>query len=330
MPPVRRLAFFGTPDFAVPTLDALVRAGRAPLLVVCQPDRPAGRGGRLAQPPVARYAVAASLPLVQPEKVRDPEFLAKIEALELDVAIVVAFGQIFPVRLLDAPRLGCVNLHASLLPAYRGAAPIQAAIAAGDAETGVTAMRMEKGLDSGPILLIERLAIGPDETAGELAPRLAEVGAQLILTTLERLEEGDLEPVRQDDERATYAPRIAKEAGRVDWSLSARALADRLRAYTPWPGLTAQLSGEPVKIVRARARRTPEATSMGASMDGVDREISVDSTAGTILGVADGALRVACGEGVLEILELQRPGRRPLPAADFANGERLSAGARFS
>lgn len=317
MPQISRLAFFGTPDFAVPTLDALVRAGRAPLLVVAQPDRPAGRGGRLQQPPVARYAVASSLPLAQPEKVRDPEFLARIEALALDVGIVVAFGQIFPARLLEAPRFGCINLHASLLPAYRGAAPIQGAIAAGEATTGVTTMRMELGLDSGPVLLQEEVEIGPEETAAELSPRLAEVGARLILRTLERLEAGDLEAIPQDDGRATYAPRIAKEAGRVSWSLPARTLADRLRAFTPWPGLSAELSGAPVKIVRARA--LPQEAS--------------DAAPGTVVAVstgAEGALHVACGEGVLALLELQRPGRRALSAADFANGERIAVGARFS
>lgn len=317
MPQISRLAFFGTPDFAVPTLDALVRAGRVPSLVVAQPDRPAGRGGRLQQPPVARFAVAANLPLAQPEKVRDPEFLARIEALGLDVGIVVAFGQIFPARLLAAPRFGCINLHASLLPAFRGAAPIQGAIAAGEATTGVTTMRMELGLDSGPILLQQEVDIGPEETAAELSPRLAEVGARLILRTLERLEAGDLEAIPQDDGRATYAPRITKDAGKVDWSLPARTLADRLRAFTPWPGLSAELAGAPVKIARARA--LPQEAA--------------DAAPGTVIATsqgADGALHIACGEGVLALLELQRAGRRALSAADFANGERIAAGARFS
>ena len=318
MQQISRLAFFGTPDFAVPTLDALVRSGRAPLLVVAQPDRPAGRGGRLQQPPVARYASVENLPLAQVEKVRDPEFLARVEALNLDVAIVVAFGQIFPARLLAAPRLGCVNLHASLMPAYRGAAPIQAAIAAGETATGVTTMRMEKGLDTGPILLQEEVAIGVDETAAELSPRLAAVGARLILETLDRLEDGDLAAVAQDDSQASYAPRLAKDAGRIDWSLPARTLADRLRAYTPWPGLSAELSGTPVKIVRAKALAGAAPRSTGP---------------GTVIALPDGelgALHVACGDGVLALLELQRPGRRPLPAADFTNGERIAVGARFS
>ena len=325
MPQISRLAFFGTPDFAVPTLDALVRAGRAPLLVVAQPDRPAGRGGRLQQPPVARYAGAENLPLAQPEKVRDPEFLSRIEALDLDVAIVVAFGQIFPARLLAAPRLGCINLHASLLPAYRGAAPIQAAIAAGETATGVTTMRMEQGLDTGPILLQEKVTIGPTETAAELSPRLAAVGARLILETLARLEADDLAAVAQEDEHASYAPRLAKDAGRIDWSLPARTLADRLRAFTPWPGLTAELAGTPVKIVRARA--LPGAAPRSAAPGTVIALVTA-TTDGALDAL--GALHVACGDGVLALLELQRPGRRPLLAADFANGERIVAGARFS
>ncbi|HEV7670585.1 MAG TPA: methionyl-tRNA formyltransferase [Thermoanaerobaculia bacterium] len=316
MPQISRLAFFGTPDFAVPTLDALVRAGRAPLLVVAQPDRPAGRGGRVQQPPVARYALAESLLLAQPEKVRDPEFLARIEALDLDVGIVVAFGQIFPTRLLAAPRLGCINLHASLLPAYRGAAPIQAAIAAGETATGVTTMRMEQGLDTGPILLQDKIEIGADETAAELSPRLAAVGARLILQTLDRLEAGDLAVEPQDDTRASYAPRLAKDAGRIDWSLSARTLADRLRAFTPWPGLSAELAGTPVKILRARALAS---------------SASDPAPPGTVVALAEDGLHVACGAGgVLALAELQRPGRRPLSAVDFVNGERIAIGARFT
>ncbi|HXU45499.1 MAG TPA: methionyl-tRNA formyltransferase [Thermoanaerobaculia bacterium] len=315
MAPIARLAFFGTPDFAVPTLAALVNAGRRPLLVVAQPDRPAGRGRSLQKPPVARFAEHAGLALEQPESVRDPEFLARLEALALDVAVVVAFGQIFPVRLLEAPRLGCVNVHASLLPAYRGAAPIQAAVAAGATETGVTTMRMEKGLDSGPIYLERSLAIGPEETSGELSTRLATEGASLLLETLDRLETGDLEARPQADALATYAPRLDREAGRADWSLPAARLADRLRAFTPWPGLTARLRGEPVKIVAARA--APGAATL--------------EPAGSWLGLVDGALHVACGEGsVLAVSELQRPGRRALAAADFANGERLARGECFA
>jgi len=230
--------------------------------------------------------------------------------------VVVAFGQIFPRGLLGLPRHGCINLHASLLPRWRGAAPIQAAIAAGEERTGVTTMQMEAGLDSGPILLQEELAIGPDETAAELSRRLATAGAALVVRTLEALERGGLVPQPQDAAQVTYAPRLTRDSGRADWTLPARALRDRLRAYTPWPGLTAELGGAPVKLVRARV---------------LPAMASSNPEPGTILGLRDGCLAVACGGGsVLGIEELQRPGRKALRAADFVNGERLRAGDRFS
>ncbi len=202
MPGLGRILFFGTPDFAVPTLAALVEAGWAPVRVVTQPSRPVGRGRGLQDPPVAAWARAHGLEVTQPERVRHPDFLAEAAALAPDVAVVVAFGQIFPRALLDLPRHGCVNLHASLLPRWRGAAPIQAAVAAGEARTGVATMRMEEGLDTGPILLEEETAIGPDETADELSRRLAELGGKLMVRTLHELEAGGLVPRPQDVPKA--------------------------------------------------------------------------------------------------------------------------------
>jgi methionyl-tRNA formyltransferase len=320
---IERIVFFGTPEFAVPALAALVEAGRQPLRVVAQPSRPVGRGHRrdqLQDPPVAAWARGHGLAVTQPETVRDPAFLAQMRELAPDVAVVVAFGQIFPRDLLALPRLGCVNVHASLLPRWRGAAPIQAAIAgsagsaAGDARTGVTTMLMEAGLDTGPMLLQEETEIGPEETAGELSRRLSEMGGRLLVRTLERLERGDLAPRPQDPEAATYAPRLTRESGRVDWTRPAGEIAARLRAYTPWPGLSAELGGRPVKLTRVEI--LPE-TKAGAP--------------GTFLGMRDGRLAVVCGEGtVLGLAELQRPGRKPLKGADFANGERLRAGEPFS
>jgi methionyl-tRNA formyltransferase len=315
--PIERIVFFGTPDFAVPTLAALVDAGRRPVRVVTQPARPVGRGyrrDRLQDPPVAAWARERGLPVTQPEKVRDPAFLAGMKDLAPDVAVVVAFGQIFPRDLLALPRLGCVNLHASLLPRWRGAAPIQAAIAAGDERTGVTTMLMEAGLDTGPMLLREETEIGPEETAGELSQRLAGMGGRLLVRTLERLERGDLAPRPQDPEAATYAPRLTREDGRVDWTRPARGIAARLRAFTPWPGQSAMLNGEPVKLVRVEVLQE-----------------TTEAIPGTFLGMRDGRLAVACGEGsVLGIAELQRPGRKPLKGSDFANGERLRSGEPFS
>ncbi|HVT59362.1 MAG TPA: methionyl-tRNA formyltransferase [Thermoanaerobaculia bacterium] len=318
MPLASPLVFFGTPEFALPTLAALAGAGRAPLRVVTQPCRPAGRGQRIRPSPVAQWAVEHGLPVLQPERVREPGFLAELAALRPAVAVVVAFGQIFPRPLLELPDQGCINLHASLLPLYRGASPIQAAVAAGETVTGVTTMLMEEGLDSGPILLQEETPIGPRETAGELGGRLAQMGGRLMLETLSRLERGELVPRPQDAARATFAPRLTRASGRVDWTASAAALANRLRAFTPWPGLTAELRGAPVKLLRVEP--LPEPAAPGAP------------AAGTILGLrGGGSLAVACGDGsTLGIEELQRPGRRAQPAAEFVHGERLRPGESFT
>ena len=309
-----RILFFGTPEFAVPTLAALVAAGKAPVRIVSQPARPAGRGRQTLDPPVASWARAQGLEVTQPERVRHPDFLAQAAAFAPDLAVVVAFGQIFPRELLDLPAHGCINLHASLLPRWRGASPIQAAIAAGDPRTGLTTMLMEEGLDSGPILLQEETEIGPGETAGELSHRLAEMGGGLMVRTLEGLERGGLAPRPQPKEGVTYAPRLTRDSGRIDWTLEAGEIHNRLRAYTPWPGLTAQLRGEPVKILAAE----PQAGD------------SEGAVPGAVLGLRVGRLAVACGGGVLALGELQRPGKRSLPAADFVNGERLRAGEVFS
>jgi len=318
MPGIDRIIFFGTPEFAVPTLAALVDAGRAPVRVVAQPSRPAGRGRRPLDPPVAAWAREHGLEVTQPERVRDPAFLEEMAALAPDLAVVVAFGQIFPRALLDLPRHGCVNLHASLLPRWRGASPIQAAVAAGDARTGLTTMRMEAGLDSGPILLQEETEVGPDETADALARGLAEMGGRLMVATIERLERGGLEPRPQPEEGVTFAPKLTRDSGHADWRLAARDIYDRWRAYTPWPGLASGLRGEPVKVIAAEVLDGAEGDAAGAAP-------------GTILGLRGGRLAVACGGGtVLGLTELQRPGKRALRAADFVNGERLRAGESFS
>lgn len=316
-----RIVFFGTPEFALPTLDALEGAGWPPAWVVTQPDRPAGRGRQLQVSPVGRWAESRGIPTLKPLKVRAPEVLDRISTLfpdgPPDVAVVVAFGQIFPQALLDLPRFGCINLHASLLPKYRGAAPIQAAIAAGETVTGNTTMQMEAGLDSGPILLQEELAIGPSETAGELFPRLAAAGGGLMVRTLERRVRGDLVPRPQDPALATYAPRLTRESGQVDWSLAAAEIGCRLRAYTPWPGLASVLRGRPVKLVKGGV--LPEATG---------------AAPGTVLGLREGRLAVAAGNGsVFGVELLQRPDKPARSAADFVNGERLvldpASGERF-
>ena len=312
--PIERLAFFGTPAFALPTLQALVEAGRVPVVVVTQPDRPAGRGQLVQEGAVARWARQQEIEVWQPSRVRDADAIERVRALELDLIVVAAFGQIFPRELLAAPRLGCVNVHASLLPRHRGAAPVQAALLAGDAATGVSIMRMEEGLDTGPVLLRGCTRIVGHETAGELLPRLAHMGAALMLEALAGLETGTVIEMPQSSEGVTYAPRLTKEQGRVDWSQSALAVSRQLRALTPWPGASAELASSPIKLLA-----------------GKPLEESSSEPAGSLLGMRNGALAVACGEGtVFGIERLQRPGRRPLAAAELLRGERLEADARFS
>ncbi len=262
---------------------------------------------------MARWAMERGIPVSQPRRVRARSFRELATADPPDVAVVVAFGQIFPEWLLELPRLGCVNLHGSLLPAYRGAGPIQAAIANGETVTGVTTMLMEMALDSGPVLQQRSTPIGPEETSSELGERLATIGAELMVETIGLLEAGAIEPQPQDDSLATFAPLLSKEDGRVDWELEAEAIFNRLRAYTPWPGLTTLLRNESVKIGWARV--------VGSEQQGEP---------GEILGLLDGRLAVACGGGtVLGLERLQRAGRKALAAAEFANGERLTPGERF-
>jgi len=314
------LVFFGTPEFAVPTLEALAAADRMPALVVTQPSRPAGRGNQPQLPPVARWARERGLPLLQPERVRSPELLSELAAVRPAVAVVVAFGQIFPRELLLLPVHGCLNLHASLLPLYRGAAPIQAAIAAGDERTGVTVMRMEEGLDSGPILLQAETAIGAAETAGELSSRLAALGASLMVAALDRLERGDLAESPQDAARATLAPRLRRASARASWSVTAAELSNQLRAHTPWPGMTAELRGAPIKLLRALPLPSPPPSPASGPAE-----------PGTYLGLTPAGIAVACGAGTaLAVSALQRPGRKAQRAGDFVNGERLRPGERFS
>jgi len=309
---IERLVFFGTPAFAVPALEALVAAGRRPLLVVSQPARPAGREQRPAEPPVAERALQLGLAVAQPARVRDQEFLSELAGLRPDLAVVVAFGQIFPQELLDLPRLGCLNVHASLLPRWRGAAPITAAIAAGDAETGVAVQRMEAGLDTGPVYAARATPIAAGENAGELGARLARLGGELLLEVLDALERGAAAAIPQDLALATQAPKFgAPEL--LDPTRPAGELARRVRAFNPEPGTFLAARGERLKVLRARASAAPTAEEPG-----------------TVVGVGPGSLAVAVGGGTVLDLELvQRPGGRPLAGRDFANGLRLRPGDRL-
>jgi len=320
--PVRAL-FMGTPDFAVPPLAALCEScapgriwpGGLDLVgVVTRPDKPAGRGRQVVDSPVKRYAREQGIPVHQPGPLRRPEAFAEIKALAPDVIVVAAFGQILPADVLRLPGFGCLNVHASLLPRHRGAAPIQAAILDGDAETGVTIMLMDEGLDTGPMLARRATSIAPDETAGMLADRLAHLGAELLIETLPRWLAGGVSPEAQDTTGATLTRPIAKQQGRLDWARSAEELARRVRAYTPWPGAYTTWEGRTVKIARARA--VPD--------DAAGRP------PGTCYLAGGGDLRCACGQGALALEVIQLEGRRALPVADALRGQPRLANAVFS
>jgi len=307
-----RVVFLGSGRFAIPSLLSVIGAGHQVVAVVTQPDREQGRGRSLAPPPLKPVALERGLPVLQPPRVKSPDALAELEALRADVQVVVAYGQILPRRLIDAARLGTVNVHASLLPRYRGAAPIQWALVNGETQTGVTTMLIDEGLDTGPTLLARATPIGPTETADELEARLAALGGELLAQTLRGLEDGSLKPTPQDPARATLAPLIRKQDGRLDWNATASALANRLRGFTPWPGLTARLAGRAVKLIAARA----EGEGSGEP--------------GEILACEPAGLLVACGGGTrLRISELQPESRRPMAASAFAAGARLAVGQRF-
>lgn len=316
MPKVDRIVFFGTPEFAVPTLEALVESGRKPVRVVTRPAAPVGRGQEVQEPPVAQVAQELGLEVTQPEGVKDEAFIEEVRSLAPDLFVVVAFGQIFPAGLLAVPKLGAVNLHASLLPKYRGASPIQSAIANGEKKSGVTTMQMEEELDAGPILLQEEVEIYRSETAGELSDRLAKLGARVMLETVEQLAKGKLKPRKQREESASYATKFTKDDGRMNWALPAEDLYNRMRALDPWPGMTANFKGRPVKILWG----VPMTWEKGPS-----------GFTGTYLGLRQGKMAILCGgDTVFGIEELQRPGKKPQRASDFVNGERLRVGERFA
>jgi methionyl-tRNA formyltransferase len=307
-----RIIFAGTPDFAVPALEALVAAGENVVLVLTQPDRPSGRGLALAESAVKRAALAHGLKVFQPHTLRDADVQARIAALAPDLMVVAAYGLILPQAVLDAPRLGAINIHASLLPRWRGAAPIQRAILAGDGETGVSIMRMEPGLDTGPVLLSAPIPIEPHDTAGTVHDELAALGGRLVLEAVERLGEGSSRGVPQPAEGVTYAAKIEKSEARIDWTRSAAEIDCQIRAFNPVPGASTTLDGAEVKVWRAR----PLAVR--------------DGWPGTIVRAsATDGLVVACGDGSLGLEELQRSGSKRLSAADFLRGTRLEPGRRF-
>ena len=313
-----KIVFCGTPNFAVPTLQALLAAGHEIALVVSQPDRPVGRSQQLTAPPVKQAALAAALPVTQPEKIRsNAEFRAQLESIAPDVIVVVAYGRIIPPWMLVLPRLGCINLHGSLLPKYRGAAPIQWAIAMGDAFTGNTTMLLEEGLDTGPILLQQTIEIRPDQTAIDLFDLFAKAGAPLVVQTLDGLATGTIHPQPQNHDGATYAPLLDREDGRMDFAArSAHELYNRWRGFQPWPGAFTSLDGKKL-IVHRLAVAEPNSGDFSHAEPG---QIRIESH----------RLFAACAESTwLEFLELQFEGKKRLPAAEFLRGSQLPAGARL-
>jgi methionyl-tRNA formyltransferase len=317
-----RIVFAGTPEFAVPPLAALVASRHEVVGVLTQPDRPAGRGRRIEAGAVKEFALTRSLPVAQPTTLRTPEGRAALEAWRPDLMVVVAYGLLLPPEALALPRLGCLNIHASLLPRWRGAAPIQRAILAGDTETGVAIMQMDAGLDTGPVLLERRIAIGTDDDSAALHAMLSALGAAALLEAIDGLEAGTLHPQPQPAAGATYASKIDKSEARIDWREDACAIARRVRAFRPWPIAETRYRGEQLRIHRARA--LPEgARSDGSRSDGAlpGPATTVGSAVpGTVLGLEGDMLMVACGCGRLGILELQRAGRRSIGAREFAQG----------
>jgi methionyl-tRNA formyltransferase len=308
-----KLVFCGTPQFAVPTLEAVLDAGHEVALAVTQPDRPVGRDQKLQAPPVKQTALAHSIPVVQPDKIKNnPELRGQLETIAPDAILVVAYGRIIPQWMLDLPRFGNINLHGSLLPKYRGAAPIQWAVANGETVTGITTMRLDAGLDTGPMLLAQAVPIGEEETAVDVYEDLAEVGAQLMVETLRRLESGDLFPTHQDHALATHAPILTRDDGRIDFSRSAKQIHDRWRGFQPWPGAFTTLQGKKLIAHRLHPAEHTELIAPG------------------IIHLHEGRLFVGCGQGTtLELDEVQLEGKKRMTAAELLRGYQVNSGERL-
>jgi methionyl-tRNA formyltransferase len=315
-----RIVFAGTPDFARSALERLHAAGVTIALVLSQPDRPAGRGMKLQASPVKRFAVDHGIPVAQPRGLRlDGKYpedasqaRAALESAAPDLMVVAAYGLILPQWVLDLPRLGCLNIHASLLPRWRGAAPIHRAIEAGDAETGITIMQMDAGLDTGDMLLVERLPIATDDTTGSLHDKLAALGGRMIVEAIELAGCGGLRPVPQPPDGVTYARKIDKGEAAIHWNEPASSIERRVRAFDPFPGATATMGGESIKVWRARVEASASARAPG-----------------TVLDVNEQGILVACGSGALRLTELQRAGGKRIAAPDFVRGFAVAAGALF-
>ena len=310
-----KVVFFGTPDFAVPSLEKLVESRHEVVLVVSRPDRPVGRHQVLTAPPVVDVARAHQIECIQPNSLKSEEINASLKECGADAVVVVAYGKLVPARLLEIPKHGFVNLHPSLLPRHRGPSPIQWALVCGDRATGVTTMQLDEGMDTGPILLQHRVSVEPGETAEMLAPRLAVIGADLIVRTLDELEEGSVKPRPQPSDGANVTPLLRRNFAKIDWSMPARQLANRLRGFTPWPGLYTKFRGGRLKI---------------HGLDEVKPPPRGKEKPGTVIAAEPDGIVVRCGKGsAVRITEVQREGRRQMPVDAFLIGERVSCGEAF-
>lgn len=307
-----KIVFMGTPDFSVPTLDALIKSRHEVIGVYCQPDKARGRGQKLQMPPVKELAVENNIPVYQPDSFKDEAVKAELEALNPDLIIVIAYGKIVPKWVLDLPKYGCINLHASILPAYRGAAPIQWSVLNGDSETGITIMQMDEGMDTGDILEILKYPLTGKETSGELFDQLAKFGGENIVATLDKLTEGKLTPVKQDHDKATYTSKISKDMGEIDWQNSAKHIDCQIRGLAPWPSAYTFLDGKRVKVWQAAVGENTNKGEIG--------EIFVQKD----------TLEVQTGEGLLEIFEVQLDNKRRMAVKDFLLGNKIEKGAKFA
>lgn len=322
-----RVLFMGTPDFAVPVLQSLIDGPDQVVAVITNPDRPAGRGKKPKAPPVKELALQAGLPVMQPTKIKTDDFRDELAALKPDLAVVVAYGRILPQKVLDVPRLGCINVHASILPRLRGAAPINWAVIRGHARTGVSIMQMEAGLDTGPVYHIAELEIGPRETAGQLHDRLMHLGGPALQQVLARLRQGPVTPTEQDHDNSTYAPMMSREDGDLDWTLTAIELDRRVRGFSPWPGTWTTVHEAQEGRWQDMRLKIHEARPWEGELP---QGCLVDPKPGQICYAADGLLLVGTGQGILEVLRCQAPGRKAMEARDFLHGCPLGAGTQLA
>jgi len=302
-----KIVFMGTPEFAVPSLQALIDSGDEIVAVVCQPDKPKGRGLEVASPPTKVLAERHGVPVLQPQKIKTEEFFNELKKLGPDLICVAAYGKILPKNILDLPPHGCINVHASILPKYRGAAPINWAIIRGEKVTGITTMKMDEGMDTGDMLLKKEIPIEDEDTGETLSQKLSYIGAELLIETLKLLKEGKLNPIPQDHSQATYAPMLKKEDGKIDWSKSAEEVRNLIRGALPWPGAYTTLDGKLLKIYKARI-----SNSVG--------------NPGEVIKSDSGILRVATGNDSLDILELQIEGGKRLKTEEFLRGRKIKEG----